>query len=101
MNGVEDKRRTADEPGWGLYINDKNKDLSARKSIKVKIPIRQHIRLHALKLFTENNISEVVEKALDHYFEILRAEEEGHVPGEAAAVPHGATADGSVDTLNG
>ena len=88
MNGVEDKRKTADEPSWGLFINDRNKDLGARKSIKVKIPIRQHIKLHALKLFTENNISEVVERALDHYFEILRQQDEGTLPaGAVVALP--------------
>ena len=46
--------------------------MDARKSIKVKLPIRQHIKLHALKLFTEKNISETVEKALDAYFHTMK-----------------------------
>ncbi len=66
----------ADEPNWGLFYREHTKDLDARKSIKVKLPIRQHIRLHALKLFTEKNISETVEKALDKYFEEMKAAEE-------------------------
>lgn len=64
------------EPEWGLYVDEQRRDLSARKSLKVKLPIRQHIRLHALKLFSENNISQTVEAALDLYFAQMRAEEQ-------------------------
>ena len=59
---------TNDPPTWGLYPTQPKKNMEARKSIKVKLPIRQHIRLHALKLFTEKNISETIEQALDTYF---------------------------------
>lgn len=63
------KLNNADSPTWGLYAaTPTRKNMEARKSIKVKLPIRQHIKLHALKLFTEKNISETVEKALDAYF---------------------------------
>lgn len=62
------KLTNADSPSWGLYATTPKKNMEARKSIKVKLPIRQHIKLHALKLFTEKNISETVEKALDAYF---------------------------------
>jgi hypothetical protein len=62
------KITNADAPTWGLYAEQPKKNMEARKSIKVKLPIRQHIKLHALKLFTEKNISETVEKALDTYF---------------------------------
>jgi hypothetical protein len=51
------------------FIREQQKDLSVRKSIKVKLPIRQHIKLHALKLVTEDNISETVETALDEFLE--------------------------------
>jgi hypothetical protein len=51
------------------FIREQQKDLSVRKSIKVKLPIRQHIKLHALKLVTENNISETVETALDEFLD--------------------------------
>ncbi len=70
----------ADDNGLGVFIREQQKDLSVRKSIKVKLPIRQHIKLHALKLFTANNISETVEIALDEYFD--RQEGDG---GEAKA----------------
>jgi hypothetical protein len=63
------------EPTWGLYVDEQRRDMDSRKSIKVKLPIRQHIKLHALKLFSENNISQTVEAALDMYFERMRAQE--------------------------
>ncbi|HVM45105.1 MAG TPA: hypothetical protein VM582_04140 [Candidatus Thermoplasmatota archaeon] len=67
------KLSNADSPSWGLYAKTPNrKNMDARKSIKVKLPLRQHIRLHALKLFTEKNISETVEKALDAYFTTMK-----------------------------
>ena len=75
-----------DAPEWGLFYNGGKRDLSARKSIKVKLPIRQHIKLHALKLFKESNISETVEAALDLYFEKMRVEREAN--GESA-IPDG------------
>lgn len=74
-----------DEKDLGVFIREQKKDLSSRKSIKVKLPIKQHIKLHALKLFTENNISETVEIALDEFFERQEdAEGEAGVAGEVA-----------------
>ena len=71
------KLSNADAPTWGLYATaPKRKNMEARKSIKVKLPIRQHIKLHALKLFTEKNISETVEKALDVYFTTMKDHEQ-------------------------
>ena len=69
------KLSNADHPNWGLYAQTPKKNMEARKSIKVKLPIRQHIKLHALKLFTEKNISETVERALDAYFREMKEEE--------------------------
>lgn len=66
------KITNADSPTWGLYAQQPKKNMDARKSIKVKLPIRQHIKLHALKLFTEKNISETVERALDAYFTTMK-----------------------------
>lgn len=82
------KLNNADDPNWGLFYREHAKDLTARKSIKIKLPIRQHIKLHAMKLFTENNISETVEAALDDYFEKLKAAEAAslQVPAADAAV---------------
>ncbi len=70
------KLSNADTPTWGLYASQPKKNMEARKSIKVKLPIRQHIKLHALKLFTEKNISETVEKALDAYFTNMKDSEQ-------------------------
>lgn len=74
-----------DEKGLGLFIKEQQKDLSVRKSIKVKLPIRQHIKLHALKLFTDNNISETVERALDAYFAEMNGEAEDATAAAALA----------------
>lgn len=70
------KQNNADTPNWGLFAHAPKKNMDARKSIKVKLPIRQHIKLHALKLFTEKNISETVEKALDTYFANMKDNEQ-------------------------
>src|SRR5205823_11873064 len=61
-----------DAPTWGSYFEQPKKNMDARKSIKVKLPLRQHIKLHALKLFTEKNISETIEQALDTYFATMK-----------------------------
>lgn len=79
----------ADDPNWGLFYREHVKDLTARKSIKIKLPLRQHIKLHAMKLFSENNISQTVEAALDDYFQKMKETEEaagaeGATPGEFA-----------------
>lgn len=79
---MTNKTSNADDPTWGLFYREHAKDLTARKSIKIKLPLRQHIKLHAMKLFSENNISETVEAALDDYFEKLKAAEDGHVGGD-------------------
>lgn len=73
------KLSNADAPAWGLYAQQPKKNMEARKSIKVKLPLRQHIKLHALKLFTEKNISETVEKALDSYFANMKDVEQAAV----------------------
>jgi hypothetical protein len=74
------KMTNADAPTWGLYAESPTKkNMEARKSIKVKLPIRQHIKLHALKLFTEKNISETVEKALDAYFTTMKDDDQAVV----------------------
>jgi hypothetical protein len=44
------------------------------KELKVKLPLRHHIRLHSLKLVRKEPISDTVMKALTEYFERLEAE---------------------------
>lgn len=87
---------TTDDKQLGVFIRERQQDLSVRKSIKVKLPIRQHIKLHALKLFGENNISETVELALDEYFD--RLGEDGAEGAEAAAEAASAAAGESGST---
>lgn len=41
------------------------------KQVRVKIPVRQHIQLHSLRLLTDRTISEIVRDALDRWFEEL------------------------------
>lgn len=63
----------AEDPTCALFYREHAQDLSLRKSMKVRIPLRQHVRLHAMKLFSESKISEMVEAALDDYFQKVEA----------------------------
>jgi len=44
------------------------KDLNELKEIKIKLPLRFHIKLHSLKLLKKQTISDSVIAALDDYF---------------------------------
>lgn len=46
----------------------KKPDLNEMKEVKVKLPVRQLLRLHYLKLTTNQNFSDVVAEALRRYF---------------------------------
>lgn len=47
---------------------------TADKELKVKLPMRLHVKLHTMKMLKGVQICEVVQEALDRYFEDLRAE---------------------------
>lgn len=47
------------------------------KELKVKLPLRHHIRLHSLKLVRKEAISDTVMKALTEYFQRLEEEHQG------------------------
>ncbi len=49
-------------------------DLTELKEVKVKLPVRQLLKLHYLKLTSSRTFSDVVTKALADYFEDLDAE---------------------------
>lgn len=51
------------------------RDPEELKEIKVKLPVRQHIKLHSIKLMMNQNISTTVEHALESYFELLKEEQ--------------------------
>lgn len=44
------------------------------KELKVKLPLRHHIKLHSLKLVKKEPISDTVLKALQDYFAKLEAQ---------------------------
>lgn len=44
------------------------------KELKVKLPLRHHIKLHSLKLVKKEPISDTVLKALTDYFAKLESE---------------------------
>jgi len=50
-------------------IDAKKMDKTTLREMKVKIPVQQHIWLHALKIRDGQQISETVERALAEYFE--------------------------------
>ncbi len=54
----------------------KKPDLTELKEVKVKLPVKQLLRLHYLKLTTNRNFSEVVTQALQDYFLELEAQGE-------------------------
>jgi hypothetical protein len=56
----------------GLHAGEAERDRNERRCLKVSLPVKLHIKLHALKLYNERTISETVEAALAMYFEKLR-----------------------------
>lgn len=52
-----------------MMIEPKKNDRMSLREMKVKIPVHQHIRLHALKIRDGQAISETVERALSEYFD--------------------------------
>lgn len=46
-----------------------DEDMTERKTVKLKIPKRQHLRLHCLKILTGETMSDIATEALDNYFE--------------------------------
>ncbi len=47
----------------------KKPDMNELKEVKVKLPVRQLLKLHYLKLTSSRTFSEVVTEALRDYFE--------------------------------
>lgn len=48
-------------------------DLTELKEVKVKLPVKQLLRLHYLKLTTNRTFSDVVGQALQEYFDEIEA----------------------------
>jgi len=51
----------------------KKPDLTELKEVKVKLPVKQLLKLHYLKLTSNMNFSDVVSEALARYFDNLPA----------------------------
>lgn len=58
-----------------MLLHEKKPTLDA-KELRVKIHVEYHLKLHALKLLRGKNMSEAVEEALDHYFQVMRINDE-------------------------
>lgn len=51
-----------------MYLNEDEDTIDGEKQLKVKIPVRMHVRLHTLKILTGETISDTVAEALEAYF---------------------------------
>lgn len=65
------RRRRPDDR---VFAFEKDQDLDALKEIKVAIPVAHHLKLHALKITENRNISETVSAAVEAYFERMADE---------------------------
>lgn len=88
LEGVEDD-------GLSGVTGRRPHNLEERKNIKVKLPIRQHLRLQAWRLFGEDTVSSTVERALDLYFENLRRSEDLKRGAAGSALPDPPLAQGA------
>lgn len=52
-----------------MKIHEGDADLSERKTLKVSVPAKLHLRLHSVKILKGENISDTVEAALGEYFD--------------------------------
>lgn len=50
-------------------MNVDDDDLAEDKQLKVKLPLRLHLRLHSVKVLTGQNISDQVAEALAKYLD--------------------------------
>jgi hypothetical protein len=62
-------------PRNGLYANEPRRDMAELRTLKVKLPIAQHIQLHSMRVYRGDGISETVIAALQLYFESMRTPE--------------------------
>ncbi len=54
----------------------KKPDMTELKEVKVKLPVKQLLKLHYLKLTASRNFSDVVTQALSEYFDQIAADRE-------------------------
>lgn len=58
------------DPGTGS-----DERLERRKEIRIEIPMRQHLKLRAIKLFTDRTMSQTIQEALDGHLDRIMDEE--------------------------
>lgn len=51
-----------------MMIREAKREPREAKDLKVRIPVDQHVRLHAMRVMTGKGISDAVIEALDAYF---------------------------------
>lgn len=71
--------------GMNLHVDTSDKDLDDTKQLKAKLPIRQHLQLHQIKILEGQNLSETVRQALDDYFDRLDEDQAGDQADDPAA----------------
>lgn len=81
-----------------MLLNIKKPQVDA-KELRVKIAVDYHLKLHALKLLRGKNMSEAVEEALAHYFDIMRIKDEEIALAKANSAA-GIDTGGSANTFN-
>lgn len=59
-----------------MKIHEGDADLSERKTLKVSVPTKLHLKLHSVKILKGENISDTVEAALGEYFDDRLDEED-------------------------
>jgi len=57
-----------------MMIHEKRTPVDREKEMKIKLPMRHHVHLHAMKVLTGKQICDTVAEALDAYFAAKAAE---------------------------
>jgi len=73
-----------------VKIQEGDRELSERKTLKVSLPAKLHLQLHTVKILKGRNISDTVENALDEFFED-RIDDGASDAGEGASGANGAS----------
>jgi hypothetical protein len=75
-----------DELPRDLPVRD-GRDLDALRGLKVKLPLRHHLKLQTLRVYHGHGISETVSAALEAYFASLPREMTAPQPAEPMLEP--------------
>ena len=73
LKNLPAKAEVRDPTLRGLYANERAGTEDERRVLKVHIPQRLHLRLHALRITQGNTVSSTVEAALEDYFAKMAA----------------------------